>query len=430
MKFKDTRLICSPLLALLAALAMIAWEDWSAAYQQTPAAASAAKDTPEVHLGKGYEALRQDRYAIAADEFRAALRLDPDLVERARFPLGVALFEMHKVEEARLEFERVRRRVGDHPNVLYYLGRLDIEDGRFDSAIRNLNGAAAKPPFPDTAYYLGYAYLKQGDLSAAEKWLKEATTLNPNDSRIEYQLGMVYRKQGQAEEAKQAMARAEELRQRDAARSQLRLECEQKLDHAPREEAHAVCEQLYDPDNSDALTELGTIYAQHGDPETALKSLRRAAELAPESPQTQYNLALAYYQLHQFSSARSPLEKAISRWPDLFQLNALYGAVLMELGEDSPAYQALHHAHELNAEDSRSAGLLYLSALRLGKKSQAAGQYSDALRYLTEAAQMRPQEPDPHRAMAEIYTATGSPAHARAEQEEAERLSKNLGRLQ
>ena len=94
------------------------------------------------------------------------------------------------------------------------------------------------------------------------------------------------------------------------------------------------CEQLYDPDDAEKLTELGTIYGQHGDVEAALKPLRRAAELAPQSPQMQYNLALAYYQLNQFGEARTALSTAVTRWPDIFQLAALYGAVLSKLGED------------------------------------------------------------------------------------------------
>ena len=42
----------------------------------------------------------------------------------------------------------------------------------------------AKPPFPDTAYHLGFACLKQGDLQAAEKWLKLAAQANPEDSAV------------------------------------------------------------------------------------------------------------------------------------------------------------------------------------------------------------------------------------------------------
>jgi protein O-GlcNAc transferase len=399
--------------------------------QETP---TASEDTAETHLGKGYDALKQDQYDLAASEFQAALKLDPSLVLRARFPLAVALFEMHKPEDARREFEDVRREVGDHPNILYYLGRLDLEDGNFAGAIKNLSQAVVKPPFPDTSYYLGFAYLKHGDLKTAEQWLKEAAEANPRDARVQYQLGVVYRKEGLVEEAKKATALSDELRQRDANESRLRLECAQKLDQGLREEARAVCEQLYDPENPARLTELGTLYGQHGDLDAALKPLRRAAELAPESPQMQYNLALTYYQMNQFEQARAPLANSIKRWPDLFQLNALYGAVLLKLGEDLPAYDALRHAHQLNPQDSATVDLFYMTALSLGQKSlgqknggqktQPAQQYSDALHYFEEAAKLRPQEPAPHRGIAEIYTLTGHPTQATAEQQEAERLSK------
>jgi len=232
---------------------------------------------------------------------------------------------------------------------------------------------------------------------------------------------------------------SDELRQRDSRESQLRIECAQGLDQGPREHAHAICEQLYDPDNAEKLTALGTIYGQHGDLEAALRPLRRAAELAPQSPQMQYNLALANYQLDRFEEAREPLANMLKRWPDLFQLNALYGAVLAKLGEDLAAYQALHHAHQLNPQESGTTDLLYLTALKLAKASleekgsapnnQNVERHSESIRYLEEAAQLRSQEPEPHRRLAEIYTLTGRPAQAKAEQQEAVRLTRNIGGL-
>src|SRR6201997_924038 len=359
--------------------------------------AGTQQESAESAVGKGYEALKQDNYDQAVGEFRAALDLDPKLVLRARFPLAVALFEMHKSDEARQELETVRREVGDHPNILYYLGRLDLDEQKFPSAIRNLSKAAAEPPFPDTAYYLGFAYSKQGDFTAAEKWLQEAARLNPQDSRIPYQLSVVYRKQGRQEDATTAAALSSELRRRNENDSALKGECAEKLDKGGREEARAVCEQLYDPDNAEKLTALGTIYGQHGDPEDALKPLRRAAELAPQSPQMQYNLALDYYQLNRFEEARAPLANALKRWPDLFQLNALYGAVLLKLGEEVQGYEALRHAYQLNPQDSSTAEPLYNITLELAQKSQSAGKYSDSLRYLQEAAKLRPREAEPHR---------------------------------
>jgi len=73
----------------------------------------------ESDLGKGFDALKQDRYEVAVEEFRAALAIDPPLVLRPQFPLAIAFFEPQKFAEARREFEAVRRQTGDHPNILY-----------------------------------------------------------------------------------------------------------------------------------------------------------------------------------------------------------------------------------------------------------------------------------------------------------------------
>jgi len=173
-----------------------------------------AGETIESHLGKGYDALKQDSYALAAAEFRAALRLDPKLTLRARFPLAVALFELHEPADARKEFGAVHKEVGNHPNILYYLGRLDLEERKFSGAIANLNEAAVKPPFPDTAYYLGFAYFQNGNFAEAEKWLKNATQATPQDARVLYQLAQVYRKEGHEDEARDALRQSEEVRRR------------------------------------------------------------------------------------------------------------------------------------------------------------------------------------------------------------------------
>jgi tetratricopeptide (TPR) repeat protein len=392
--------------------------------QQTSTARTSGDNSAATHLGKGYEALKQDRYQEAVKEFRAALALDASLVLRARFPMGVALFELHRLQDARRELEAVRRQAGDHPNVLYYLGRIDLEDHDYPAAILNFTKAASKPPFPDNAYYLGFACFKQGDLSSAEKYLNQAATANPRDVRIPYQLGLVYRRQGREQQAKEAFALSEKLRLSEDNESRLRVECGRKLDSGPRAEAHALCDQLYDGNNAEKLTGLGTLYAQHGDLEGSLKPLRRAAELAPQSPQVQYNLALTYFQMNRLQEARAPLANALERWPDLFPLNALYGAVLLKLGEDDiAAYSALHKAHELKPEDPETTGLLYGVLLALGKKSKNEGRYLDSLRFLEQAVELRDDDPEPHQQMADIYRLTGSPAKQKLEQQKVEQLS-------
>jgi Flp pilus assembly protein TadD len=369
----------------------------------------ARQDAPEPHLGRGYDALKQERYDEAASEFREALRLDPKLVMRARFPLAVALFDMKDTEGARREFETVRRESGDQPGVLYYLGRVDLLEQRYADAVVDLTKAMANPPFPDTAYHLGFACLKQGDLPAAEKWLTQAARANPADSAVPYQLGMVYRKAGRDEQAQKAFDLSTELRRRSTEESELKQECERKLDQGPREEAHAVCARLYDAGDAERLTALGTIYGRHGDLEAALEPLRRAAELAPQSPQMQYNLAFTYYELNRFEDARAPIARAVERWPDIFQLNALYGVVLLKLGSGKEAWPVLSRANALNPQDARTAELLYRTSLALAHSAMAAGEHAGALRYFEEAARLRPEEGEPRQGIAEARAAMGHP---------------------
>jgi len=397
---------------------------------QSKPKAKPSGETVESHLGKGYDALKADSYAVAAQEFRAALRIDPKLTLRARFPLGAALFELHQPSDARRELETVRKEVGDHPNVLYYLGRLDLDEHKFESAVSNLRKAAEKPPFADTAYYLGFAYYQQGSFADAETWLKQALKDTPQDARVPYQLAQVYRKQGHEDEAREALKLSGELRERANNESQSRTECAQKLDQSMkdegvRSEAHALCDQMYDPNDAAKLTALGTIYGQHGELESALKPLQRAAELEPESPQSQYNVALVNFQLGRLEEARTPLAKAVERWPDLFQLNALYGTVLAKLGDDEAAYAALRHANQLNPEDKGTEDLLFLTTLGLARKKLAAKKYADGLRYFQEAAKLKPQEASPHEGMAEVYAIIGRGAMAASERVEAERLRKS-----
>lgn len=389
----------------------------ASAQETAPATQSTLAET---HVGQGYEALKQENYDAAVSEFRAALSLDPTLGSRARMPLAIALFESHHPTEAKQELETVRQQSGPNPSVSYYLGRLDLEENKFGSAIQNLTKAMSKPPFPDTAYYLGFAYFKNGNLPAGEKWLTEAAKATPTDSRVQYQLGVIYRKQGRPEEARKALVRSKELRDSEDSRSKLSTECAQRLEQAPLEAAHSVCDQLYDPNDSKKLTVLGTIYGQHGHLKEALKPLRRAAELEPQSPQMQYNLAYTYFQMKRFADARAPLETAVQRWPDLFPLNALYGAVLWNLGDVRPAYEALHRAHQLNAQDAQTNALLEQALLELAKHADD----SQALQYLAESATVAPADPEPHRRMAEFYRKLGKTEQAHEEEEKAENLAK------
>ena len=123
--------------------------------------------------------MQEQRYDQAAHEFERALGLDPKRV-RARYQLAICYFALGQREQSRRQFARLLAEAGNDSSIVYYLGRLDLDEGNLDSAIQRLRSITSEPPFLDTAYYLGSAYLKKHDLPAAQEWLKKAHKNSPS----------------------------------------------------------------------------------------------------------------------------------------------------------------------------------------------------------------------------------------------------------
>jgi len=385
-----------------------------------PARARVPQHQPsaEAHVGKGYEYEKDDRFALAAGEFEAALALDPKL-PRARYQLGVCYYALGRHDDARREFERLRADTRDDPSVIYFLGRLDLTERNFEAAIRKLQSIIAQPPFPDAAYYLGSAYLEKGDLQDAEIWLKRAEPLNPSDFRVPDHLARVYQREGRSSEAEKEYVRSAQLRRNYDEAAAGGIACNQELAKAVPDQAAEECEKLFRPDDPDRLTELGMIYGEHGRYAQALGPLERAAKLDPDSYEIQHNLGLTYFRLKRYAEGRGPLERAVALRPDFFDSNALLGGTLFMLGQDSEAYRVLDHAHRLNPEDGACAELLFKAAMILGAKSHAHKQYSEALKYLRAAEDLRPHDPQVHARLAELYDLMGDPQQAKLERQGA-----------
>jgi len=376
----------------------------------------------QAHVGKGYELEKDDRYSSAAAEFEAALGLDPKLTG-ARYQLAVCYFALGRSRDARREFKRLRRETRDDPSVVYFFGRLDLLEHDLDGAIHEFQSLAAKPPFPDTPYYLGSAYLDKGDLEDAEKWLKRALPSNPRDFRIPDHLARIYQRQGHTAEADQEYALSAKLRENYNDAAQAGVNCSAALEKGETEVARDVCAKLDQPDDPDRLTALGMIYGRHQHYEEAVEPLRRAAALDPNSYEIEHNLGLTYFRLRRYREARGPLGRAVALRPNFFDSNALLGATLFALQQDLQAYSVLAHAHGLNPEDADTRELLFKAASILGAKSRAEKSYAEAIKYLKAAEEMKPQDPQVHARLAVVYAETGDRRQAEMEKRTAERLA-------
>jgi len=353
------------------------------------------------HIGKGYELVQNQRFAEAAQEFREALKLDPGEVN-ARYQLAVCLFALGDRDQSRQEFERVRAATKDDPAVTYYLARLDLLAGDNAAAVRRLERVAAAPPFPDTAFYLGSAYLATGNVVNATKWLRKAAQTDPRDFRTHYRLARALQQTGQRAESEKEYALSTELRESYNETARQSTACTQALQTQRIAEARALCNRIFDPTDPDKLTMLGMLYGENGKYEEAIEPLKRAAELDPGSFEVYHNLGLTYFRLRRFAEARAPLEKAVSLRPDFFGSNAILGATLYSLRDDEAAYRVLEFAHRLKPEEADTTELLFRVSVILGDKHAAAADYAGGLRFFEKAAELRPADPELRNRVAEI----------------------------
>jgi Flp pilus assembly protein TadD len=383
----------------------------------------ATENGAEAHVGKGYEFVQQERYKDAAIEFQAALAINPRLV-RARYQLAVCLFASGERDESQRQLERLREETADDTNVLYYLGRLHLLAGENGAAIQIFRKIASNPPFPDTSFYLGCAYLAKGNVSEAISALEHAEASAPRDFRIPYRLARAYQQSGRTTEAEKEFQRSSALREgyNDAARES--GECSDALRSQPIGGARKVCERMADPNDPDKLTSLGIIYGEHGAYGEAIVPLERAAKLDPESFEIFHNLGLSYFRLRRYTEARAALEKAVSLRPDFFGSNALLGAVLFALKEDELAYPVLIHANELEPGNRDTGGLLFKVAMVLARDRFHAQDYGRCAEYLRKASQIQPSDASVHRRLAEIYNLLGKPDLAREEAVKADQMDR------
>ena len=183
--------------------------------------------------------------------------------------------------DARQEFERLRNETKNDASVAYYLARLDLLSGDAGEAVRRLVPLMARPPFPDTAFYLASAYLVQGQLENAIKWLRRGAQSDPRDFRTHYRLARALRQKGLPEEAEREYELSAQMREHYNQTASQSVACVEALRTQAAAAARDVCNRMFDAGDPDKLTTLGILYGQNGTYEEAILPLRQAAALDP-----------------------------------------------------------------------------------------------------------------------------------------------------
>jgi tetratricopeptide (TPR) repeat protein len=168
-----------------------------------------------------------DRDTDAVSEFQAAIKAapqQPGLHEQ----LGTEFWKLNKMEEAEAEY---KRELAIDPHSLlatYKLGSLLVESAKPEEGKPLIETALRQDPnLKEAYYYLGRSQMQLGKESEALETLKKAVAINSDPDILAqawYQLAIVYRRLHRMEEAKQALATFQKLKEQESERHQQALE--------------------------------------------------------------------------------------------------------------------------------------------------------------------------------------------------------------
>ncbi len=135
------------------------------------------------------------------------LQVDPDS-KNAIKGLTVAYSRRNQLEEALNWYGVYTERFTNDDNIGFNWGIRLIEDRQYSQAVTVLSKAIEKNRTYKNLYLLGYALAWAGEKYEAEKYLREASKIDPTDYSAFYSLGYVYYDTGRYRQAKEAWTTA------------------------------------------------------------------------------------------------------------------------------------------------------------------------------------------------------------------------------
>ena len=151
---------------------------------------------------------RAGRFEDAATNYRAALRIAPDMAE-LHLNLGIALRALGRLEDALGCYERAVALDSHSAEAHYNLGNALSEAGRAaDAAAAYQRCLASRPGFADAHNNLGAALYALGRFDAAAASYDRTLDIDPGHAAAMNNLGNVRQRQGRLADARAAFVRA------------------------------------------------------------------------------------------------------------------------------------------------------------------------------------------------------------------------------
>ncbi len=210
MRSKTGLLVLAPALVILTAILLMSPQTAHVQNEPKPNAREEAYRANNI----GVALLEQFKYKEAADAFRRALQLAPDLA-LARINLGIALFNMPDLPAAQKELQAASTVAPSAPQPLYVLGLAAKTQNKPEEAIVAFQKVLHIDPNDVGANVnLGQLYAQQRKYPEAIAALRIAVAAEPYNATALYNLGTSLMRSAQREEGTKVIAQFQELRNR------------------------------------------------------------------------------------------------------------------------------------------------------------------------------------------------------------------------
>lgn len=288
-------------------------------------------------LGKTYELTKEPKKAEAA--YRKYLEIEPNSIE-AIVSLADLYISTNRFKDAIEEMIKLKQ-LSDDDQIVRKLVLLELQEGRFEDALANLN--TIKETTTEDSYYLAITYAK---LSRFEDAL-EAVAEVPITSRLGCETVMLraslLKDLGRIEEEIKELTTAWEYFSTKGLCTESGYQLATELDTAGRrDDGLAVANKLLEKNPHDpvALNLVGYVWADQGiNLDKAHKMIKEALKARPNDPYIMDSMGWVLYKQGKLKEALTYLKKALKKLDTDATIYEHMGDVLKSMGKKKKALE-------------------------------------------------------------------------------------------
>lgn len=319
------------------------------------------------HFQAAQAAEKTSDYEKAASEYKAALKLRPQIAE-IWVNLGLDDYVLKKDNDAIAAFGEALKRKPDLTAANLFLGMAYLRENQYAKSIGPLQKALALNPKELRAYInLSVAYQETGHADQAVSVLEKANLIFPRNTEVLFNLGRTYSKLMERAYKEMAEADADSYRYHQVLGDSYELRRDYPDATAEYKLALAKCPDPYLPGLHYSL---GAAYWMEAKWDLAIEQFNQELAISPENYQATWKLGDTYLSQRKYDQARLYLEKALRQKPDLAQADRDMGKLCIYTGQPEQALTYLEKVVQLDPEEPSAHYLLAQVYRKMGRQDE------------------------------------------------------------